>query len=89
MCTLIWLLIPRKAKNTEKHAALGQMTRKEKRRLPGEGIWLASTEPTPLNEARPFPDRSSVRNVGFYKIHEMDTLGHINMEMIKKKEIKS
>ena len=30
MCTLVWLLIPRKAENTEEHAALRQVTKKEK-----------------------------------------------------------
>lgn len=31
ICTLIWLLFSRKAKNTEEHAALEQMTKKEKK----------------------------------------------------------
>lgn len=47
MCTLIWLLIPWKAKNTEEHAALGQMTKKEKRSLPGEGICLPQLDQLP------------------------------------------
>lgn len=47
MCTLIWLLIPRKAKNTEEHAALGQMAKKEKRSLPGERICLPQLDQLP------------------------------------------
>lgn len=86
MCALIWLLIPRKAENTEEHAALRQVTKKEKGNWPGEEICPASTEPTSLNEARPLPGWFSVRNVGFYKIHEMDVLGHINMDILKKKK---
>lgn len=64
------------------------MIRKEKRRLFGEGIWFVLIELIFLNEVRFFFDRFFVRNVGFYKIYEMDILGYINMEMIKKKEIK-
>lgn len=55
VCTLVWLLVPRKAENTEEHAALRQGTKKEEGSWPGEEIQLASTELASLSEARPLP----------------------------------
>lgn len=88
MCALIWLLIPRKAKNTEEHAALGQTTKKEKKSLPGERLRLATTAPTPQNEARAFPHwylLGMVNSTGFMKW----TLRATSSWRLKKEEIKS
>lgn len=59
----------------------GTDDKERKESLSWERIWLALTEPASPKEARFFPYWSSIRNVGFYMIHEMNTLGHINMEI--------
>lgn len=78
MCTLIWLLIPRKAKHTEEHAPLVQ-NKKEKRAYLGKEYGLLQMNQLPWMKPDTF--WSSVRNIGFYKIHEMNALGHTNIEI--------